>query len=239
MIKAEQRSLFCFRSMGIIVTKEILMQSMTTLKGIIFDLDGTLANTLPVCFIAFRQVFCEYLNKNLTDEEISVYFGPSEEGIFQRVVPLEWQACLKMYLNEYTKAHKICDQPFQGIEIALSYCQQQNIALAIVTGKGRGSATISLQYLNLNNYFDIIETGSANGGIKPLAIKSVLTEWNIAPEYVAYIGDSPSDIADAKEVGVIPLAAAWAETASVDRLRAMAPWEVFSTVESFIEWITR
>ncbi|NMG05434.1 HAD family hydrolase [Brasilonema sp. UFV-L1] len=213
------------------------MKGTITLKGIIFDLDGTLANTLPVCFTAFRQAFFEYLNRHFTDEEISSYFGPSEEGIFQRLVQSEWQACLQMYLDEYEKAHAICEQPFPGIETALSYCQQKNIALGIVTGKGRDSAAISLRYLGLEDYFDTIKTGSANGGIKPLAIKSVLEKWKIAPECVAYVGDSPSDMVDAKEVGVIPLAAAWAKTASFERLEAMAPLATFSTVENFIDWI--
>jgi pyrophosphatase PpaX len=215
------------------------MESMTRLKGIIFDLDGTLANTLPVCFIAFRQVFCKYLNKNLTDAEISTYFGPSEEGIFQRLVPQAWPECLNMYLSKYLKAHKICDRPFPGIETVLNYCQQHNIVTAIVTGKGRGSADISLEYLNLNNYFEIVETGSVNGGVKPVAIEHVLKQWNFASEDVAYVGDAASDIADAKAVGVVPLAAAWADTASIEKLTAMAPVEIFRSVESFSEWLAR
>jgi pyrophosphatase PpaX len=213
------------------------MESIIQLKGIIFDLDGTLANTLPVCFTAFRKAFHVYLSRHFTDEEISAHFGPSEEGIIQKLVQPEWQACVELYLNEYKKAHSICPQPFPGIEIALNLCKQKNIALSIVTGKGKSSATISLQYLGLENYFDIIETGSANGGIKPKAIKSVLKKWNLPPEYVAYIGDSPSDIVDAKEVGVIPLAAAWADSTNFNRLEAMAPVAMFSTVEDLISWI--
>ena len=213
------------------------MKATMKLQGIIFDLDGTLANTLPVCFTAFRRAFFQYLNRNLTDEEISLHFGASEEGIIQQVVQSEWQACLKVYLDEYKKAHTICPQAFPGIETVLSYCQEKNIALAIVTGKGRGSAEISLRYLGLENYFDTIETGSADGGIKPLAMKKVLEKWNILPECVAYVGDSPSDVADAKEVGVIPVAAAWAETASFERLETMNPLVTFSSVEDFSDWI--
>jgi hypothetical protein len=53
----------------------------------------------------------------------------------------------------------------------------------------------------------------------------------------AYVGDSPSDIIDAKESGVIPLAAAWAQTAIYERLEAMSPVEIFRTVENFIYWL--
>ncbi len=41
----------------------------------------------------------------------------------------------------------------------------------------------------------------------------------------------------AKEVGVMPLAAAWAETSSFERLNEMAPVVTFRTVDSFIDWI--
>lgn len=213
------------------------MESTTGLQGIIFDLDGTLANTLPVCLTAFREVFIKYLNRNLTDGEIASYFGVSEEGILQQVVPLKWQDGLEMYLDEYAKAHKICARPFEGIELILNYCQANDIALAIVTGKGNRSAEISLEYLNLNGYFDIVETGSAQGGIKPLGIGRILDRWNLAADRVAYVGDSGSDIVDAKEAGVIPLAAGWAETTNVEQLRSMHPQETFITVQQFEEWI--
>lgn len=213
------------------------MNAAIKLKGIIFDLDGTLGNTLPVCFAAFRQAFQTFVNRRYTDEEIAGLFGPSEEGVIQRVVESQWQACLEAYLDEYEKVHVICDKPFLGIEQALTLCQQKNISLAIVTGKGKHSAAISLRYLGLANYFDFVETGSADGGIKPLAIQSVLTKWSILPQHVAYVGDSVHDIRDAKEVGVIPLGAAWADTASFELLNEMTPVATFRTVESFIDWI--
>jgi pyrophosphatase PpaX len=213
------------------------MNASIKLKGIIFDLDGTLGNTLPICFAAFRQAFRAFVNRHYTDEEITALFGPSEEGVIQRVVESQWQACLQTYLEEYEKAHVTCDKPFSGIEQALILCQQKNLPLAIVTGKGKHSAAISLRYLGLEDYFDFIETGSPDGGIKPLAIQTILTKWSILPQHVAYVGDSVHDMRDAKEVGVIPLGAAWAETASFEQLHAMAPVATFRTVESFIDWI--
>jgi phosphoglycolate phosphatase-like HAD superfamily hydrolase len=211
--------------------------SRIKLKGIIFDLDGTLGNTLPVCFAAFQAAFQKYAPRQYTNEEIATYFGPSEEGVIEKIVGSQWEPAFKVYLETYEKAHTICDQPFPGIEAALNLCQENNIALAVVTGKGELSADISLRYLNLIDYFDIVVTGSNEGGIKPFAIKTVLERWRVASECVAYVGDSPSDMTDAKEAGVIPLAAAWAETSSFERLQQMSPAAIFRTVESLIDWI--
>jgi phosphoglycolate phosphatase-like HAD superfamily hydrolase len=82
-----------------------------------------------------------------------------------------------------------------------------------------------------------LNPGSADGAIKPLSIQNVLKKWNISPQYVAYVGDSPYDMQAAKEAGVIPLGAAWAETASLQLLDEMSPAATFHTVDNFIDWI--
>lgn len=213
------------------------MEPANQLKGIIFDLDGTLGNTLPVVFAAFQRALEKFSLRQYTNEEIAAYFGASEEGIIQQIVRSQWQDCLQSYLYEYEKAHAICDRPFPGIEAALNLCKQQNIALAVVTGKGLYSTAISLRCMGLVDCFDIVETGSADGAIKPLSIRNVLTRWNISPQYVAYVGDAPYDMQAAKEVGVMPLGAAWAETTSFKLLDEMSPVATFRSVENFIDWI--
>lgn len=48
------------------------------IKAVLFDFDGTLANTLPICYYAFQNVFKKYDNRELSTNEISAMFGPSE-----------------------------------------------------------------------------------------------------------------------------------------------------------------
>lgn len=207
------------------------------LAGVIFDLDGTLGDTLPVCCAAFRRVLMEFVGREFTDPEIMALFGPSEEGIIQRLVPDRWRACLQAYLREYDAAHARYRQPFPGIEAALRALADRHVSLAIVTGKGARSAAISLRHLGLAQQFPLVETGSAEGAAKPVGIRRVLARWSAPPERVAYVGDAPYDMQAAREVGVIPLAAAWASTADPDALRARAPLATFRSVERFIAWI--
>ena len=207
------------------------------LAGVIFDLDGTLGDTLPVCFAAFRRALRKFSDRHHTDEEIAALFGPSEEGMIQRLVPDQWQACLETYLAEYEKESTRNARLFPGIETALRLLEERGVALAIVTGKGAHSAAISLRDLKLAEHFDVVETGSAEGGVKPRSIQKVLTKWGVVPSQVAYVGDAPSDMEAAREAGVIPLGAAWAATASAESLNALGPLETFRSVERFIAWI--
>jgi pyrophosphatase PpaX len=207
------------------------------LRGCIFDLDGTLGNTLPVCYQAFQRAFVKYLGRHFADDEIRALFGPSEEGICQRLVPDQWEACLQTYLEAYDEVHAEYAQPFPGIEAALQSLKQCGVPLAIVTAKGRHSAAISLRHLGLAHYFDAVETGTAEGAVKPMFIRKVLARWDAPSCQVAYVGDATYDMEAAREAGVIPLGAAWAATADADRLNALSPLATFRSVESFIQWI--
>ncbi|GED34159.1 HAD hydrolase-like protein [Brevibacillus centrosporus] len=54
------------------------------MRTILFDFDGTVADTLPLIFTAFRSTFQRFLHKHYTDEQIIALFGPTETGIVKR-----------------------------------------------------------------------------------------------------------------------------------------------------------
>ena len=207
------------------------------LRGLIFDLDGTLGDTLPVCFTAFRITFRHYLNRHYSDKQIRAMFGPTEEGIFQDMFPEFWEEACAMYLSEYRRAHQNCREPFPGIPEALAILKRLGLRTAIVTGKGPGSARISLEEMGLAEAFDTVEAGSPRGGIKPECMLKVLAAWDLPADQVACVGDAPSDIRSAHEIGATALGAAWAPTSSYETLAALNPSRTFTTTEQFIEWI--
>jgi pyrophosphatase PpaX len=208
-----------------------------TIAGVIFDLDGTLADTLPVCFAAFRETFQRHLDRTYSDDEIYAMFGPSEEGIMQSLLKDRWQEGHADYLAAYEREHDSCPAVFPCIDEALDLLRGRGARLAIVTAKGPGSAEISVRRLGLTRHFDVIESGSPQGGIKPERIRRVLARWNLPAERTAYVGDSVYDVQAAREVGALPLAAGWATTANLERLRHAEPCALFETVEQFAAWI--
>src|SRR5262245_9691617 len=105
------------------------------LSGIIFDLDGTLGDTLPVCFRAFRRAIFEFTGRSYTDQEIRATFGPSEDGIIRRFVPDRWQECLELYVDAYRSEHEQARDPFPGMHDALQVLGELGVRRAVVTGK--------------------------------------------------------------------------------------------------------
>lgn len=69
-----------------------------TISAVIFDLDGTLANTLPLCIRAFRASIEPLANRALSDQEIIATFGPSEEGTIMKLAPDHYEQGVADYL---------------------------------------------------------------------------------------------------------------------------------------------
>ncbi|MFP9113414.1 HAD family hydrolase [Flavobacterium sp. RHBU_3] len=211
---------------------------MQKLKAVIFDLDGTVANTLPLCITAFRKAIEPHINRSVSDEEIIATFGPSEEGTIMALAPDYYEQGVADYLTHYTALHNICEAPFEGIIPLLEQLKQKDIRTAMVTGKGRKSALISLEKFGLRPYFELLETGKPEGSSKPQGIKAILNQWaDLDKSEVIYVGDAPSDVTACREAGIPIAGAAWAETAEPEQLAAMQPDVMFSSVEEFSRWL--
>ena len=207
------------------------------LKGFIFDLDGTLINSLPVVRTSLNNTLLKFSGRVYDDHELSSLFGPSEEGIFKKLYPDQWKESLQFYLDEYDRIHLQYADPFPGVIEVLTLLQTRKIKLALVSGKGPGSMELSLKHSGLKRFFEVIMTGSEDRASKPEHIKRVLGLWNYLPEEAAYVGDISYDVKAAKEVGVLSISALWAETVQVQKVLAMNPAFAFYNVASFIEWI--
>jgi phosphoglycolate phosphatase-like HAD superfamily hydrolase len=209
------------------------------IQGAIFDMDGTLGDTVFVSVEAIAQTVLQLTGNHHTHEEIISMFGPSEPGILRQLVPQhQWEDSLLIFLDLYESIHRQHQiGAFPGIEEILHLLKEHHIRQAIVTGKSRQSAEISLKYFNLNGYFDSIETGSIDGSAKKSRIQKVLRTWEFPPENVLYIGDAPSDVRIAKSAGLRPISVAWDSTANRSQLVQQNPDALFEQPQDLHNWL--
>lgn len=211
---------------------------MDKIKAIIFDLDGTIGDTVPLCIKAFRCAVEPLIKKNITDLEIMATFGPSEEGTIMSLAPDHYEKGISQYLNYYKDFHDMCPAPFEGIKELIDILKEKNIRLAMVTGKGKYSTEISLKQFGLDNYFEIIETGEMSGPRKPEGLKNVINKFcELSKDEMIYIGDAPSDIDACRKVGIPVIAVAWANDVEKDKLIENKPDEIFDSVQIFTKWL--
>ncbi|EDM38615.1 hypothetical protein PBAL39_21120 [Pedobacter sp. BAL39] len=207
------------------------------IKTIIFDLDGTIADTLPLCIAAFKKSIEPLLGAEISADQIIATFGPSEEGTIRQLIPTHEKEGVEAYLSFYQKLHEMCGSAFPGITELLELLNAEGVQLAMVTGKGIRSTMISLEQFGLSEYFEYLETGSPEGPSKVKGIERILKRLNADPKYTIYVGDAPSDITACRTVGVPIAAAAWASTTNAKELEALHPDWLFPTVESFRDWL--
>lgn len=182
------------------------------MKAIVFDFDGTIANTLPVMFHSFRQVFKTYDNKEYSDEEIKNMFGPPEPDLIKQNLNSEQkEEAIELYYWEYNNHHNQLVEENKAINDMLATLKNKGYKLGIVTGKSKKSFNISLEKLDMDDYFDVTITGYDVNRAKPdpEGLFKALTELNVRPEDSLYIGDSDNDILAAKEANVPVAGAQW------------------------------
>ena len=211
---------------------------MKKIKAVIFDLDGTLANTLPLCVEAFRRSVEPLAQRTVSDEEIIATFGPSEEGTIMALIPEHYDKGVADYLKFYESMHYLCNEPFKGIVELLGDLRNKKVKIAMVTGKGKYSTDISLKQFDLGGFFELIETGSPSGPRKAEGIQLILNNWpDIQTDEVIYVGDSPGDIIASRKAGIPAIAAAWADTAELQKLELLNPDKIFYNIKDFSEWL--
>ncbi|MGQ2984247.1 HAD family hydrolase [Flavobacterium sp.] len=211
---------------------------MKKLKAVIFDLDGTIANTLPLCISSFRRSIEPLAGRAVSDAEIIATFGPSEEGTIMAFAPNHYDKGVSEYLRIYEEDHAMCPAPFDGMPELIASLKDKGVRVAMVTGKGRASAVITLDKFGISHLFELLEAGNPEGNRKADGIEAVLEAWgDVGKDEVVYVGDTTSDILTCRQVGIPIVSAAWAETAEPDALIPMKPDHIFYTVADFAEWL--
>lgn len=207
-------------------------------KGVIFDIDATLGDTLPLSIRSFQLALEPLIGRPLSPKEITETFGPTEEGTVKTLAPGFVEEGLKRYYDNYVALHSaICDSPHAGVVDLLSKLTAKGTKLAVVTGKAKKSAFITLKHFKIDHYFSEIETGSPLRSIKDISIGNVLRSWNSSnKDEVVYVGDSGEDMIASKRQGIQFVLARWYSRVRINTQR-VKPDFVFNDFSVFSAWI--
>lgn len=210
------------------------------MKIVLFDLDGTIADTIPMCIAAFRKAVEPYVLRQLSQEEIVQAFGLNEEGMIKQVAGIHWEEALHDFYIHYTDMHKTwCPTPFDGIRKLISDLKNSGMKVALVTGKGARSCAITLNCFGMQDDFDFVETGAPDKNRKPEAIRYILHKSHTPCEEATYIGDTVSDVLSCREAGIVCLSAAWAKGTRHEDLEKVNKDHVFHSVPALKSWLYR
>lgn len=204
---------------------------------LLFDFDGTLANTYPIIFFAFQSIFKQYKNQHVTGPEIVAMFGPAEDEIIRSHfdghgdVPV----ILERYYELYDVHHATLVPPTPEINHMLNEFKRRGYKLGIITGKGRRSLDISLRHLIPEDVFDVTIAGDEVREPKPHpeGVLKAIEILGTSPERTAFIGDSEFDFIAGKAAGVKTVGVSWFDEKGKYVWKTEKPHAVMDTIRTF------
>lgn len=185
------------------------------IKAIIFDLDGTLLDTLEDLADSVNHVLTNHSIKNRTLDEIRSFIGNGIPTLIARSVPEGTDAeLLKECVDEmqaYYKEHsdiKTC--PYKDIDFVLEALNIKQIPCAVVTNKAEESAKI-LCDKKFGGKISLVIGDNGKDRLKPAPdnVFRALDTLKLKKEEILYVGDSDVDIETAKNAGVTSIGVAW------------------------------
>jgi pyrophosphatase PpaX len=214
------------------------MPKLHHLSCMIFDVDGTLAQTNPLIFATFNHVTETHLGRTFTPREIVALFGPPEEGAVEKLFGSAMVPRIMDEMCAYYRAHhsRLASAP-AGLKPVLELLRRHRVRLAVFTGKGRRTASITLDELGMTAFFEHVVTGNDVRAFKPdpEGILQVLELFDVPANETVMVGDSMADLSAARDAGVTFAAVLWD---AYDRHRVLeaGPDLVFHTTNEFDLW---
>ena len=184
-------------------------------KAVIFDLDGTLLNTIEDIADSVNASLRHFYLPEVTLEKVRESVGNGGRTLMERVVQggsayERFEELLEYYVPYYQAHCRIKTAPYAGICEAMSELKAMNIKMAIVSNKGDGA----VKELAAAYFGDLCETavGERDGIRRKPAPDSVIEAMNllgVTPEETLYAGDSEVDFETARNAGTDCVLVTW------------------------------
>ena len=186
-------------------------------KAVIFDLDGTLLNTLDDLADSTNYALSKFGYPTRTIEGVRQFVGNGVAKLIERAIPEgknnpNFEKCLAIFKENYAQNMYNKTAPYNGIIEMLSNLKSKGIKIAVVSNKF-DLAVKELCKKYFEGFIDFAAGENEAQGIKkkpaPDTVLSVLNEFNFAPEDAVYVGDSDVDIMTAKNSKMPCISVTW------------------------------
>lgn len=186
------------------------------IKAFIFDLDGTLLNTLGDLAASVNYALRLYGQPERTIDEVCSFVGNGVHVLMERAIPNGMDNVLfddiyATFRQHYLRHSLDTTQPYDGIMEMLVALQQQGCKIAVVSNKFM-TATQEL----VHHFFPMIQVAIGeheSEGIRkkpaPDTVLEALRQLGVSKEQAVYVGDSDVDVATAKNSGLPCVSVLW------------------------------
>lgn len=212
-----------------------------SIKLIVFDWDGTLANSTKLIIDCIQQAA---LDADLPQPAVAQTSHIIGLGLMEAIttlfgdIPHEKRAILARQYAHYYHAREDDVPLFEGVATTLPWLVEQGVQLAVATGKGRRGLNHALHNSGLQSYFSATRTvDECHSKPHPQMLLEIMDEMGVLPEQSIMVGDTIFDLQMAKNAGVAGLGVTYGAHPA-DKLRnidALAYCDGFEQVAAWIK----
>ncbi|HEX8885576.1 MAG TPA: HAD-IA family hydrolase [Noviherbaspirillum sp.] len=184
-------------------------------QAILFDLDGTLADTAPDLAQALNKLRLERGMAPAPYESLRPYASAGARGLIGAGLGLtpeaaEYEALRIAFLNNYEAAIAVHSRLFDGVPELLAQLDRSGIAWGIVTNKAMRFTDPLVPMIGLGHAACVV-SGDTTPHAKPhpAPLLEAAQRLGKAPEHCWYVGDDMRDIQAGRAAGMLTIAAAW------------------------------
>jgi pyrophosphatase PpaX len=209
-------------------------------KGVLFDLDGTLADTVPLILMSYRHTMGVHLGEAPADERwLSTMGMPLRDQLaaFARS-PAEAEAMLETYTKFQRRVHDEMVSPFPGACEVLGALRGRGTRVGIVTSKREEVARRTLSVCGLDAEVEVLVCAEdvTHGKPDPEAVRLALRALDLtrSAAETLFVGDSPFDLRAGRAAGTRTAAVCWG-ACTRDTLVAESPDYVLERLDDLLD----
>jgi len=199
---------------------------------VVFDLDGTVVNTIPLIIASYEHAMLHVLGERPTVAEARSWIGQTLYGTFGARHPEHAQELVDSYVAWNTEHLAELVEEFPGTPELFDALAAAGVTVGVATSKRRASATDTLLHAGLADRLDVTvameDTDIHKPEPEPLLL--ALRLLGETPERAAYVGDAVVDVLAAKAAGMASVAVSWGAAARSD-LESAHPDVLVDTVD--------
>ena len=185
------------------------------LAAVLFDLDGTLLDTVADIALALNRTMVEYDCKPLAEDEVRRMIGRGSPVLIERAAASQGRiidAATQAEMNErffhyyarLEESNEDSAQPYAGAAESLRILHEAGLRIAVVTNKQHRFAAGLLRRLDLARWVDVVVGGDTCARRKPdpQPLFFACESLQVPPSESLMVGDSANDVQAARAAGI-------------------------------------
>lgn len=207
-------------------------ERLRQLSAVLFDLDGTLIDTVELIRVSFRYATEKVLGEAISDEITMANVGQPLRQQFVDMAPDHVEELLDVYRAFNRAHHDELARAYPGTCETVKTLAERGVRMGVVTSKGSLMALHGISHFGLADFFEVVVTADDVAIHKPdpYPLRFAADKMGVPLEYCVYLGDSPHDMQAAISGSAISVAALWGAFSAKDVL-APGPEYALNAIE--------